>query len=850
MIYSCCNPRRLDVLADPNQTAFNGIRFLDVVDSADQPPADRQRTLRVHFVHPLLPGQLSAANVKISGGERIRNIRVLQAFDENQVSPAGDPNVLVVVVDGAGDFTMYTLSLVDTANPGEPPAGFDQILSSIQFFFKVACESDFDCASKVACPPPAPERVDISYLAKDYASFRALMLDRLSKIIPQWLERSPADLGIVLVELISYLGDYLSYLQDAVATEAYLGTARLRTSIRRLSRLVDYSMLDGRNARAWVHLDLRSDVHQLSLAQDSLQFLTKTNEPSVVLVKGKDSIPYQSALNASPRVFELLEAVKLSADLNSLRFYTWGNGACCLPQGSTQAWLWGSLPALQPGMVLIFEEVKGPETGAPEDADPSHRVAVRLTKADPSLSDPLGGQFLDPPSNTAIPVTRIEWGPEDALPFPVCISSVSVNGSFDDVSMALGNNALADDGRTISDELLPPVPAPNPVLTIPAAPGTDRCNVSRTPPKPARFRPSLKQSPLTFTDGSKYDPSASAYAAMHSRDTSGLLPAITLYALPSKDPWNPQRDLLESDKNATEFVAEVENDSTAYLRFGDGIFGLRPSEDTPFSATYRIGLGLDGNVGADTLRHVASSDPLVISDLANPVIVSVRNPLAASGGLEPESIESVRQSAPYAFRVQDRAVTPDDYGKMAKRADNTVQRAMGTFRWTGSWQTVFISVDPKGSESLSDAMKNNLRRNMEYYRMAGHDVEVDAAVYVSLEIAVNVCVKPGYFAADVELALLDVLSNRELQDGTRGVFHPDNFTFGQTVYLSPIYARVQATSGVDSVIITKFQRQGQDSDQGLNEGKLNLHRLEIARLDNDPDFPEHGTLKFTFVGGR
>jgi hypothetical protein len=187
---------------------------------------------------------------------------------------------------------------------------------------------------------------------------------------------------------------------------------------------------------------------------------------------------------------------------------------------------------------------------------------------------------------------------------------------------------------------------------------------------------------------------------------------------------------------------------------------------------------------------------------------------------------------------------------MAKRADNTVQRAMGTFRWTGSWQTVFISVDPKGSESLSDAMKNNLRRNMEYYRMAGHDVEVDAAVYVSLEIAVNVCVKPGYFAADVELALLDVLSNRELQDGTRGVFHPDNFTFGQTVYLSPIYARVQATSGVDSVIITKFQRQGQDSDQGLNEGKLNLHRLEIARLDNDPDFPEHGTLKFTFVGGR
>ena len=70
--------------------------------------------------------------------------------------------------------------------------------------------------------------------------------------MPAWQERSPADIGIALVELLAYAGDQLSYYQDAVATEAYLGTARRRVSVRRHARLLDYPMHDGCNARAWV----------------------------------------------------------------------------------------------------------------------------------------------------------------------------------------------------------------------------------------------------------------------------------------------------------------------------------------------------------------------------------------------------------------------------------------------------------------------------------------------------------------------------------------------------------------------------------------------------------------------
>ena len=158
---------------------------------------------------------------------------------------------------------------------------------------------------------------------------------------------------------------------------------------------------------------------------------------------------------------------------------------------------------------------------------------------------------------------------------------------------------------------------------------------------------------------------------------------------------------------------------------------------------------------------------------------------------------------------------------------------------------MFLTIDRLGGNEVDTAFEQKLRGCLERFRMAGQDLEVDGPSYVSLEIEIEVCVKRDYFFGDVEEALLQVFSNRFLPDGRRGVFHPDNFTFGQPVFLSSIYAAAQAVTGVDSVNVTKFQRQGIDSTVALESGSLDMGRLEIARLENDPNFPEHGvfTLK-------
>lgn len=861
MIYQCCDSSRRAVLA--NQSVYNGIDYLEVADG----PVVAQSVLNLYFLHPLTPGQLQVDNILICGGERIRNIQVAGVVDGSALSPppvetdcsAASPpdgsNLLVITVQQPGDFSTYTLKLVANtgSDPTQPPPYFDPVYSEIQFSFKVSCPAWFDCQQPTVCPPETTTPPTFSYLAKDYASFRSLMLDRMSTILPAWSERNPADLGIMLVELLAYVGDYLSYQQDAVATEAYLGTARRRTSVRRHVKLVDYPMLDGRNARAWIHFDVTADfvLGQQTQTGGPQQILTQGSFPGPVIPVPSDT--YNQALNESPQVFELMEPANLFVAHNQMQLYTWGDQQCCLPSGAAHAWLNGAYPNLAAGMVVIFIEVKGPQTGAAEDADPTHRWAVRLTTVTPT-EDPIGNLFAAPPSTAPLPLTYIEWQAADALPFPVCVSSLEQGSSptyYDGISVVLGNNALADCGQTILDESLPVVPATNPALVLTASGGCDRCTPATTQTTtPIRYNPQLASGPLTFADPYSAADSTGAWSpatnALNTRVLDGIMPAIMLTIPPSADVWLPQLDLLGSSSDAPVFVAETEDDGTTSLRFGDGTFGMQVIPGNIFHARYRIGGGTVGNVGTDSLTRIASNDGV----LAGNPIAAITNPLPATGGLDPESLDSVRSNAPYAFNTQERAVTPADYGTMAVQVDPTLEEARGTFRWTGSWYTVFIAVDPEGSEVVDQALQNTIVTGMEDYRMAGHDVAVDAPVYVSLEIVMDVCAEPGYLAPDVQQALLQLLSDGMQPDGSLGLFNPDNFGFGQPVYLSPIIAAVQQTDGVASVTVTTFQRQGQPATSGLSTGVIPLQSLEIARLDNDPNFPEHGILTVYVNGGN
>ncbi|HKD99383.1 MAG TPA: putative baseplate assembly protein, partial [Planctomycetota bacterium] len=644
-----------------------------------------------------------------------------------------------------------------------------------------------------------------------------------------------------LVELLAYVGDYLSYRQESVATEAYLGTARKRISVRRHARLVDYPMHDGCNARVWVHVAVEPTAPASGIVLK--RFDPITGAPTRFLARC-DAAPLLGDAAADaviaaqrPEVFEQLDAdVTLFEPLNQIAFYTWGAADCCLPVGATRATLAKALDMLEVGRVLIFEEILG-SNGNVADADRSHRHAVRLTHVKLS-KDPLGGRFLTPPTDDPVDVTEIEWDVTDALPFPLCISSTILDAGGAKTAIAVGvargNVVLADHGKSVVEALPEPVPAP---AIRKLAPDADACQHPEPSWIPARFAPTLAQP--SVTRAAPYDDTRPAAGAMRF-DVATARPEVHLESGAAKMNWTAVPDLLGSGGDALDFVVEVESDGVAQLRFGDGRNGRRPAAGTTFTAFYRVGNGLRGNVGAEAIAHVATSTA---------GIASVRNPLPASGGVDPEPIEQVRRFAPEAFRTQERAVTEGDYAEKTE-LHPAVQRAAATFRWTGSWRTAFVTVDPLGGAEVDEDLDDALTAHLERYRMAGQDVEVDGPRYVPLEIEMHVCAKRGYFRSDVQRALLEVFGSGVLRDGRKGVFHPDRFTFGQTVFLSPLYAAALAIDGVESVNVLTFQRRGTPDPKPLQEGKLELARLEIARLDNDPSRPDRGVFVVSVGGGE
>ena len=793
--YHCENDNRHQAVAE--STSLNGIEFLEV--------ASDQKSLEVHFHHPL-PGQsggvptapsLTEDNVLILGGTRVRNIRVEKVTANN--------NVLTVEVSARGDFSFYTLQIVKSAQDQSVPDGFDPQLAEAEFSFKAGCPGEFDCQTVKECPPEKHLEPDINYLAKDYASFRRLMLDRLSALVPDWQERNPADLQIALVELLAYVGDHLSYYQDAVATEAYLGTARKRISVRRHARLLDYFMHEGCNARTW--LCLEASANDVPLPQGAA-FATK----------GEIS---ETARPDAAVIFETMHPATLQVAHNRILFHTWSNTECCLPKGATRATLQNNpVLSLQKNDLLLFEEERSPTTGDEADADPGRRHVVRLTQVGPRL-DPLDG--------TA--VVDIEWAEEDALPFPLCLSAL-VKGAGDrpalnDISVARGNVVLADHGAMRSGEELPIVP------------------------QKGAYRPSLKSAPLTSQGRARnafgqlvpgvdqravtFDPTAPARAALR-WEMRDAVPAVEL-AQEGGQPWQALPDLLHADRFTPAFVAEIDEAGRAELRFGDGLLGRQPSGK--LTARYRVGNGRAGNVGAETIVRPVTA---IVG------VGAVRNPLPAQGGRDPEPLEEVRQFAPQAFRVQERAVTEADWVEVALRHPD-VQQAAARFRWTGSWTTVFVTIDRRGGQRVDADFEAKLRAHLERFRIAGYDLEVDGPLPVPLDILMCVCVKPGYFQSEVKRGLLAAFSHRDLPDGRRGFFHPDNFTFGQAVFLSQLYRVAMQQPGVASVEVKRLQRWGRLANQEIENGLLKPAALEIVQLDNDRNFPENGKLEFDLHGG-
>lgn len=903
----CSNEARRERLRLSGQ--LNGIDYVEVGGDGV--------TLCVHLFGAI-PASIGVANVRVSGGDRITSLRVLSVSEENEPDMHDDA-CLRVVLDREGDHSAYCLCLVDASSGIDPSGwiaypGFDPRYACAALRFRLECAKDRDCAAETLCveaPAPLPE---INYLAKDYASFRQLFLDRMALDAPAWQERHVPDIGIALVEVLAYTADYLSYYQDAVATEAYLATARQRISVRRHARLVDYRMHEGCNARAFVALSLPAGEVTLDLAEMLLLVPPPAQEDvkaGTITVAQLTRARANGALVFEPMPLDGATSITVVAAHSAIPLYTWGNELCCLPRGSTQAVLLDAPPPsnpttpnagataapsmdvapaataqrrlkLQVGDLLILEEVLGPVTGNPADANPEHRHAVRLTEV-LEMVDPLDGSLL----------LQVSWDTCDALPFDLCLSVRKPPPDcawLHDVSLARGNVLLVDHGDHVPGQCTcDPICAPpesiddtdypglsQALAAMPDAcmrcdalaedcwlvPGSEqydccRCegavqDVLRPPTDTGHVLPGT---PLTWAEPLPDGPNAPVCRLMV-RDPRAALPQLDVYGgaldgvLIKGTPaaqwrWQARQDLLESGPDDRHYVVEIDDDGAAHLRFGDGVLGRQPQAGDFFRARTRLGNGAVGNVGRESIVWLA----LKSGDQPDGLVP--RNPLPASGGTAAETLAEVKLYAPGAFRAHPlRAITADDYAMFAAR-EPALQGAACMLGWNGSWYEADMVVDPLGRESLPAALARQIKRDLQPYRRIGHDVAVRGACYVPLLIELMVCVLPDFLVAHIQAELIDRFSAGLRRDGTPGFFHPDRLRLGQSVSASALMAEAQAITGVAHVeVITLARMDGGKKGDVPDDGLLDMAATEIAQMDNDPDHPDHGSITFTMGGGR
>lgn len=845
MTWAADDPRRIDRVNALRQAAANGEPETNGIVSVEVIEAGGNIDVVATLVFNAATSgnrRIRPEDVLIAGGVR-RPVIAVRSITENGPQ-------LTVRVARRGDFSVYTLAL---RRNGAPPPQFDGPLSSIPIGFRRECDQPFDCEAEAVEDSTELDSAPIDYLARDYEGFRRLMIDRFGALVPGWTEPGAASPEITLIEMLAHAADRLSYAQDAVATEAYLDTARLRVSAKRHARLVDYRMHDGANARAFVHVRLRTPSPAGAPVAATInpggRFLTRSNG---VAPAGSELPQVAEARAAGALTFEAVAGAALSSLHNRIVIHDMLGAVTEISAGATSIAVAdpGRRIGLAPGDFLLIEEVleavdvEGlPQPLGNASPDPLRRHVVRLTGLEQAI-DPIGQRDsggVPRPLETLL----LSWSGEDALPATFPIARVTSADDVDGIPagtpdqptlVARGNILLVDQGESSGADIL--------LATV----------------KPGRRRAILPLTAGPVSQARPFDSQSSAAAALDpARAPARPAIAVRQDLGPGSNPvWEVVDDLFANDGTDQALVLDVEHGGAAALRTGDGIAGMRPDPDVPLVARYRIGNGLEGNVGAEAIGHILTDaytglDGALVQGFAGQPsdVAYVRNPLPATGGLAAETIADVRVKAPIGFRAQERAVVPADY-VMFLRGDPLVSNAAAIEQWTGSWRAIVLLVDLVGGGTIDAATEERFRRLLEPVRLAGHVLEFRSPALVPIEIEMRVCVAPDAERDSVLERLMLLFSPARLPDGTLGLFHPDRFTFGDSLHLSTLYAAAQGVEGVRHVDITTLRRQGVPGSgaSALDSGGLDFGPYEIPVLANDPNFPDRGVVRFAMEGGR
>ena len=259
-------------------------------------------------------------------------------------------------------------------------------------------------------------------------------------------------------------------------------------------------------------------------------------------------------------------------------------------------------------------------------------------------------------------------------------------------------------------------------------------------------------------------------------------------------------DILNVDGNSRLFLLEEVTDQRYEVRFGDGILGKKPASGSIIEVTYIVSNGREGN-GPKNFTFSG----ILKDNNANPITtgISLLQTISESqNGDDIESLDSIKYLAPRVYSAQFRAVTASDYKGLIPYIYTNVDSVTaygGEELDPPEYGKVFISIKPRGANTLSQITKEEISRSLKQYSIAGIKPELIDLKYLFVEFDTTIYYNKNQTSdvSEIRTKVLNTLTNYSKSSDTNN--------FGGRVKYSKINALIDATDTAITSNITKVK---------------------------------------------
>ena len=285
--------------------------------------------------------------------------------------------------------------------------------------------------------------------------------------------------------------------------------------------------------------------------------------------------------------------------------------------------------------------------------------------------------------------------------------------------------------------------------------------------------------------------------------------------------WDNVPYLADARPDDHVYTTSTDDLGVTSIVFGDSVNGAIPDLYSTINATYRTGGGSQDNISAGLLDTFLS---------AVPAGLTVSNAAAAAGGVDAESVDSIRSNAPASLRSQRRAVSLADYSNLAV----TVASVAKANAVAAAATSVTVYIAPQGGGGVNTdlsltadlrALKSTTQTYLQSVASVNVSVTVQAPTYVPVNISATIHVLPAYTQSDSVAAVQNQLA---------GLLSFDNVVFGDRVTLTDVHQAIGLLASVEYADITVL------SFGSTGAGTLNFAANEIPIL---------GTVTLVATGG-